>query len=309
MSRVPVKGGSLFTRVEASERSDPAWLILSTSIASDHTMWDPQIPALTTRYRVLRYDTRGHGLSDAPDGPYSFDLLVEDVIALMDSHGIDKATFMGLSLGGMTGLGLALKHPGRIEKLVCCDARADAPEPYVKGWDERIALVDRAGMQGILGATVERWLTPAFRKENPEVVARVEQMILSTPVAGYKGAAAALKQLDYLKDLARITVPTLFVVGAEDAGAPPDVMQRMADAVPGARLAVVPERGACRQHRQRPGLPRGGGGVPRPQSPINEAKAIFGFPHAEVRAGGDLEARTTVAHASRLSPDGVHASA
>jgi 3-oxoadipate enol-lactonase len=140
----------------------------------------------------------------------------------------------------MTGLGLALKHPGRIEKLVCCDARADAPEPYVKGWDERIALVDRSGMPGILGATIERWLTPTFRKENPEVVARVEQMILSTPVAGYKGAAAALKQLDYLKDLPRMTVPTLFVVGAEDAGAPPDVMQRMADAVPGARLAVIP---------------------------------------------------------------------
>jgi 3-oxoadipate enol-lactonase len=240
MSRVPVKGGSLFTRVEASERSDPAWLILSTSIASDHTMWDPQIPALTTRYRVLRYDTRGHGLSDAPDGPYSFDMLVEDVIALMDAHGIDKASFMGLSLGGMTGLGLAVQHPERVEKLVCCDARADAPEPYVKGWDERIALVEQSGMQGILAATVERWLTPAFRKENPEVVARVEQMILSTPVAGYKGAAAALKNLDYLKDLPRLTVPTLFVVGAEDAGAPPDVMQRMADAVAGARLAVIP---------------------------------------------------------------------
>ena len=240
MSRVPVEGGSLFTRVEASERSDPAWLILSTSIASDHTMWDPQIPALTTRYRVLRYDTRGHGLSDAPDGPYSFDMLVEDVIALMDAHGIDKASFMGLSLGGMTGLGLALTYPERVEKLVCCDARADAPEPYVKGWDERIALVEQSGMQGILAATLERWLTPAFRKENPEVVARVEQMILSTPVAGYKGAAAALKTLDYLKNLPRLTVPTLFVVGAEDAGAPPDVMQRMADAVPGARLAVIP---------------------------------------------------------------------
>ena len=240
MSRVPVKGGSLFTSVEASERSDPSWLILSTSVAADHSMWDPQIPALASRYRVLRYDTRGHGLSDAPDGAYSFDMLVEDVIALMDHHGIDKASFMGLSLGGMTGLGLALKHPDRVEKLVCCDARADAPEPYVKGWDERIAIVERDGMQGILAPTLERWLTATFRKENPEVVARIEQMILMTPVAGYKGAAEALKQLDYLKDLPRLAVPTLYVVGAEDAGAPPDVMQRMAEATPGARLAVVP---------------------------------------------------------------------
>jgi 3-oxoadipate enol-lactonase len=240
MTRVPVKGGSLFSRVEASERSDPAWLILSTSIAADHTMWDAQIPALTSRYRVLRYDTRGHGLSDAPDGPYSFDMLVDDVVALMDQHGVDKATFMGLSLGGMTGLGLALKYPDRVEKLVCCDARADAPEPYAKSWDERIAVVDRDGMQGILQPTLERWLTPTFRKENPEVVASVEQMILGTPVAGYKGAAAALKKLDYLKDLPRITVPTLFVVGAEDAAASPEAMKAMADAVPGARLAVVP---------------------------------------------------------------------
>jgi 3-oxoadipate enol-lactonase len=167
-------------------------------------------------------------------------MLVEDVVALMDHHGIEKATYMGLSLGGMIGLGLTLKHPARVEKLVCCDARADAPEPYIKGWDERLAVIDREGMQGILQSTIERWLAPSFRKENPEVVAQVEQMILSTPVAGYKGAAEALKKLDYLKDLSRIAVPTLFVVGSEDAGAPPDVMQRMAEAVPGARLAVVP---------------------------------------------------------------------
>jgi 3-oxoadipate enol-lactonase len=241
MTRVPVEGGSLYTRVEASERSDPPWLVLSTSIGADHTMWDPQIAALSARYRVLRYDTRGHGLSDAPDGPYSFDMLVADVIALMDHYAIDKAAYMGLSLGGMTGLGLALEHPDRVEKLVCCDARADAPEAYAKSWDDRIAVVEREGMRGILAPTLERWLVPSFRKENPEVVAKFEQMILSTPVAGYKGCAEALKRLDYLKDLGRITAPTLFVVGADDAGAPPDVMARMAEAVPGARLAVLPD--------------------------------------------------------------------
>jgi 3-oxoadipate enol-lactonase len=240
MTRVVANGAELYTSVEASERSDPPWIVLSTSIGADHTMWDPQIPALTSNYRVLRYDTRGHGLSDAPDGAYSFDMLVADVIALMDHYGIDKATFMGLSLGGMTGLGLALKHPDRIEKLVCCDARADAPEAYVKSWDDRIATIERDGMRGIVGPTLERWLVPSFRKENPEVVARFEQMILSTPVSGYKGCAEALKKLDYLKDLGRLSVPTLFVVGADDAAASPDVMARMAEAVPGARLAVVP---------------------------------------------------------------------
>src|SRR5829696_9753182 len=195
MTRVPVKGGSLYSRIEASERSDPSWLILSNSLAADHTMWDAQIPALTSRYRVLRYDTRGHGLSDAPEGPYSFDMLVEDVVALMDDHGIEKASYMGLSLGGMTGLGLALKHPGRVEKLVCCDARADAPEPYVKAWDDRLAVIDKEGLRGILQGTVERWLVPSFRAAHPEVVANIERMILDTPLVGYKGCAEALKRL------------------------------------------------------------------------------------------------------------------
>jgi len=241
MTRVPVKGGSLYSRIEASDRSDPSWLILSNSLAADHTMWDAQIPALTSRYRVLRYDTRGHGLSDAPEGPYSFDMLVEDVVALMDHHGIDKASYMGLSLGGMTGLGLALKHPGRVEKLVCCDARADGPERFVKGWDDRLAVVAREGMRGILQGTIERWLVPSFRAAHPEVVAQVERMILATSVTGYKGCAEALKRLDYLKDLPRISRPTLFVVGAEDMGAPPQAMRAMADAVPRARLVVIPD--------------------------------------------------------------------
>ncbi len=126
-ARVAARGASLFTRVDGAERSDAPWIVLSNSLAADHTMWDPQIPALTARYRVLRYDTRGHGASDAPEGPYDFDMLVADVIAVMDHHGVERATFMGLSLGGMTGLGLALAHPQRLSRLVCCDARADAP--------------------------------------------------------------------------------------------------------------------------------------------------------------------------------------
>ncbi|MDQ4061740.1 MAG: 3-oxoadipate enol-lactonase [Pseudomonadota bacterium] len=238
-ARVSARGASLFTRVDSAERADAPWIVLSNSLAADHTMWDPQIPALTARYHVLRYDTRGHGASDAPEGPYDFDMLIADVIAVMDHHGVERATFMGLSLGGMTGLGLALAHPERLSRLVCCDARADAPEPFVKSWDERIAVIEREGMRGILQGTIERWLVPAFRAANPDVTARVEAMILNTPLTGYKGCAGALKRLDYFKDLHRISVPTLFVVGAEDAGAPPEVMKRMAEMVPGARIAVV----------------------------------------------------------------------
>ncbi|HEX8166143.1 MAG TPA: 3-oxoadipate enol-lactonase [Beijerinckiaceae bacterium] len=239
MTFVPVPGARLFTRVDGAERAP--WLVLSNSLAADHSMWEPQMPLLAARYRVLRYDARGHGQSDAPEGPYTLSMLVDDVARILDRYGIERASFMGLSLGGMTGLGLALGHGDRLEKLVCCDARADAPEPYVKGWDERLAVVEREGLAGILQGTVERWLVPSFRAAHPEVVASVERMILATPVAGYKGCAEALKRLDYLKDLARIAVPTLFVVGAEDMGAPPDVMRRMAEAVPGAKLVTIPD--------------------------------------------------------------------
>jgi 3-oxoadipate enol-lactonase len=110
----------------------------------------------------------------------------------------------------------------------------------VKAWDERLAVIDRERLQGILQGTVERWLVPSFRAAHPAVVAKVERMILETPLAGYRGCAEALKRLDYLKDLPRISVPTLFVVGAEDAGAPPEVMRRMAETVPGAKLVTIP---------------------------------------------------------------------
>lgn len=230
----------IFTRVEGRDPGAP-WIVLSHSLAADHTMWDAQLPLLLPHYRVLRYDTRGHGASGIPPGPYSFGDLVGDVVAIMDRHGIARATFMGLSLGGMTGLGLALAHPDRVEKLVCCDARADAPPAFQKSWEDRVAVVTEKGMAGVLAGTIERWLAPSFRALNPHEVARVERMILATPVAGWLGCVAAIRSLDYLKDLAGLKVPTLYVVGADDVGAPAEAMRAMADATPGARLEVIPE--------------------------------------------------------------------
>ena len=166
MTFVAVPGGRLFTRIDGLGSAAAPWLVLSNSLAADHTMWEPQIPLLASRYRVLRYDTRGHGQSGAPEGPYTLSGLVDDVVRILDHHGIDTASFMGLSLGGMTGLGLAIGHGDRVEKLVCCDARADAPEPYVKGWDERLAVVQEKGLKGILQGTtaplvVVAWLIGA----------------------------------------------------------------------------------------------------------------------------------------------------
>ena len=124
------------------------WLILSNSLATDHAMWEPQLDALLPHFRVLRYDTRGHGNSTVPPGPYSFSDLVGDVIGLMDALGIEKASFMGLSLGGMTALGLELDHSHRIDRIICADARADAPEAYKQMWPGMIARARESGMEG-----------------------------------------------------------------------------------------------------------------------------------------------------------------
>jgi 3-oxoadipate enol-lactonase len=214
-------------------------LVLSNSITATHAMWNAQMDVLTKRYRVLRYDTRGHGESDAPVAPYLLPDLVDDAVALMDHFEMDRPVFLGLSLGGMTGLGVALTHPTRIKSLVCCDARADAPAPFVTGWDDRVKMVRDFGIASIVPGTIERWLSPAFRAANPDVVADVEKMILTTSVAGYEGCAAALKRLNYLERLDQIAMPALFVVGSEDMGAPPAVMKGMAERVSGADFALI----------------------------------------------------------------------
>lgn len=238
MTLVTVPSGDrIWTRVDG-DASKP-WLVLSNSITATHAMWDPQMSDLLRSYRVLRYHARGHGMSDAPSGPYSFDDLVSDVLGLMDHFGMEKPIFMGLSLGGMTGLGLALKAPTRLGALVCCDARADAPPPFVQGWDDRIRMVRASGLDAIVEGSIERWLSAPFRAANPEVVENVRRMIRTTSVVGFEGCAAALKELSFLDQLEHIKVPTLFVVGSEDAGAPVNVMQQMSERVTGSKLAIV----------------------------------------------------------------------
>ena len=222
-----------------SGRADGKWIVLSNSLAANAAMWEPQLPLLEKRYRVLRYDTRGHGGSDAPRPPYSFADLVGDVVALMDHFGIERADYMGLSLGGMTGLGLALAHPERVDRLVCCDARADNPPPFVAMWDARIAAISRGGMEAILDATLERWFSADFASRDPAGLAAAGEMVLATDPQGYRGCAEALKTLDYLKDLGAMKVPVLYVVGSEDMGAPPATMRAMAEATPGAEFVAV----------------------------------------------------------------------
>lgn len=215
-------------------------LVLSNSLAADLTMWDDQVAAFTRTHRMLRYDTRGHGRSSAPAGPYSFDILVGDLVAVMDHFGVARADILGLSLGGMTALGLGLDHPARVDRLICADARADAPAPFVASWEQRIETVAANGMGSVLAGTLERWFTPATHAGRPQIVDRAARMVLATSPVGYIGCAEALKGLDYLRRLPLLEPDTLYIVGALDTGAPPDAVRAMAAATPGAQLEILP---------------------------------------------------------------------
>lgn len=215
-------------------------VLLSNSLGATLDMWGPQRRRLEATHRVIGYDTRGHGASDTPAGAYSFADLEADMIAVLDHFGVEKAAIVGLSLGGMTALGVGLNAPDRVERLVCCAARADAPPPFVQGWDDRIAAISANGIRSIWPGTLDRWLTAEFRAANPDVVAALEEDFAMTTGSGYAGCAAALKGLDYLRRLGEMTVPAHFIAGAEDMGAPVAAMQAMADATPGARLTVIP---------------------------------------------------------------------
>lgn len=239
MSLVDVNGTELFVQIDGPATAP--WIICSNSLGATHRMWVPQMALLSQHFRVLRYDTRGHGKSAAPKAPYKLADLVDDVIGLMDRHGIETADFLGLSLGGMTGLGLALHHAERIGRLICCDARADAPPPFAKMWDERIAAVDAGDVSALWPGTLERWLTPAFQAGDPEMVDRLKADFDATSAEGYKGCAAAISGLDYLRHLGRIDLSVLFVVGDQDSGASPETMHAMANATPGAKLEVIPD--------------------------------------------------------------------
>jgi 3-oxoadipate enol-lactonase len=237
MSRQMVGAAGARLSVQVDGEAGRPWMLLSNSLAADLTMWDDQVALLTRTHRVVRYDTRGHGQSEGPAGAYDFPMLVADMVAVLDAVGADKADVIGLSLGGMTALGLALGHPGRVGRMLVCDARADAPAAFVQGWDDRIAVVRERGTAALVDGTLARWFTANAPQSARD---RAAAMIRDTSDDGYVGCAEALKTLDYLRHLPGMTVPVTYLVGAEDMGAPPAAMQAMAEATPGARLITLP---------------------------------------------------------------------
>lgn len=215
------------------------WLALSHSLCCDGAMWQPQMAALETRFTVLRFDTRGHGGSDAPAGAYSFEQLTDDVLGLLDALQIERTHFCGLSMGGMLGQHLALKAPQRIGRMVLADTTSRMPAEAAPLWAERIRIATEQGMAPLVQPTLERWFTAPYRAAHPEVMANIGALIRSTPIAGYVGCAQAIARIDVTDRLHDVKAPTLVIVGSDDLGTPPAMSEAIAAAIPGARLEVI----------------------------------------------------------------------
>lgn len=227
MSGTFINSGAAQIYMQIDGAADKPALLLSNSLAADLRMWDGEIARLTRTHRVIRYDTRGHGRSSTPPGAWSFDDLVGDMVAVLDAAGAARADVIGLSLGGMTALGLGLAHPERVMRLVVCAARADNPPAFLTGWDQRIAAVRTGGMAAIVQGTLERWFTPAAPQTARDLA---QAMILGTDPEGYILAAEVLKTLNYLPHLGGMVPPVFYLSGECDMAAPPAVMAEMARA-------------------------------------------------------------------------------
>ena len=208
-------------------------LTFSNSLAANLNMWDPQAEYFKENYRILRYDTRGHGQSEAAEPPYSLETLADDVVGLWAQLGINKSHFIGLSLGGMIGQGLALRYPDKLLSLAVCDSRADCPEQYRNNWHQRIPEVEKNGMDPLVEPTITRWFTEDCINARPEMMDEVRQMVGATSKEGYIGCAQAILGLNYLDSLDTIELPSIFIVGAQDTGTPPEAAKAMHEKVSG----------------------------------------------------------------------------
>ena len=216
------------------------WLTLSHPLACDLHVWDEQMPALTAKFRVLRYDTRGHGGSAAPAGPYTLEQLADDACELLKTLGIGRAHWVGLSLGSMIGQTFALKYPAMLQSLVLAGATSRYPAQTAVVFEERIRSVETNGMETVVKSILERWFTEAYRKTHPQVMDRIARCIRATPIAGYVGCCHAIPQINLTERLKEIKCPTLVMVGAQDPGTPIAMARTIYHALPGTELVIIP---------------------------------------------------------------------
>jgi 3-oxoadipate enol-lactonase len=211
-------------------------VLLSHGLAADLSMWNPQIEALSRSFTVIAYDIRGHGGSSATAGDYSLALLADDVVALLDALDIEQAHYVGLSLGGMIGQQFGATHGARLASLTLCATTSEAPRA---SWDARIVEARQLGVGPLVEATIDRWVTPAFKLAQPELMEQMRAMARRTSLDGYVGCAAAIRDMTIAQGLGRIAVPTLVIAGEADTSTPLPVLERIARSIPGAQLQTI----------------------------------------------------------------------
>lgn len=237
MPMLDLETHQLHYRIDGAEGP---WLVFCNSLGTDLHMWDPQVAELSSHFRVLRHDRRGHGLSTAPEGMYSLADLGGDVIALLDALGIGSVHYCGLSIGGLVAQWLAVNAPQRLDRVVACATAARIGS--AESWNARIAEVQAHGLHPLLGATAERWFGAAFRATQPGQVAAILESFAATSVRGYAGCCAALAAADLRTDITRIEIPLLAIAGDQDPVCPPGDLQAIAGSVGNGRVAVLPGR-------------------------------------------------------------------
>jgi 3-oxoadipate enol-lactonase len=231
----------------------------ANSLGTDLRVWDALLPHLPAGVRALRYDMRGHGLSDAPEGDYWMGDLVADAAGLLDHLGLSGVTFVGLSIGGAVAQGLAAERPDLVRAMVLCNTAAKIGTP--QSWQERIAAIRAGGIEAIADGVMERWFSRHFRESRPDDLALWRHMLTRTPLHGYVGCCAALAETDLRDSTARLTLPTLAIAGSEDGATPPDLVRETAETIPGARFELV----------------RGVGHIPPVEAPAELGRLISAF--------------------------------
>lgn len=236
MPKITVDDGTQIN-VEVSGDDNAPALTLSNSLGTNLTMWDDQVGEWSKHFRVIRYDRRGHGGSDAPQGPYSMERFGRDVIGVLDALKVKKTNWCGLSMGGMVGQWLGANAPDRIEKLILSNTSSYYAD---KGpWNDRVKFVRANGLGKLVDPNMERWFTAGFREKSPEVIARMKSLFLTTNVEGYVACCEAIRDMDNREGNKTITAPTLVIVGAQDPATPPAQGEQIAQQIKGAKLVSL----------------------------------------------------------------------
>lgn len=238
MPRVDVNGTALNYRFDGPEHGPV--VMLSNSLASNLFMWELQIPVLVEAgYRVLRYDSRGHGKSDIPEGPYSIELLASDAVGIMDALGLEKVHFCGLSMGGMVGQMLGTQYNDRLISLTLCSTSAYVAPREI--WDERIGIVQKSGMEAVVDTTIDRWFTKPGQDRLPSEVEKIQQMILNTSIDGFCACCMAIRYMDQRESISAISTRTLVMVGEHDIGTPVSAAKLIHEQIASSELKIIPD--------------------------------------------------------------------